>query len=231
MSNPIDPRKVYVVIPAYNENEVIITVIEELMPFHFSLIIIDDGSESPLYPVIKHLPVFVLWHRVNLGQGAALRTGIEYALSKKADYIVTFDADGQHNPGDIDHLLQPLLTSNFDLTIGSRFMSASKHNMPLKRKILLQFARYINFLFTGLLLSDACNGMRAMSGSAAEAIDIQETGMAHSTEILSKIRKRKLRLLEVPVKINYTGYSLKKGLNIWSSFRIFFEILLNKIFK
>ena len=231
MSTPIDPGKVFVVIPAYNENAVIVSVIEELIPLHFKIIIIDDGSESPLYPVIKHLPITILRHRVNMGQGAALRTGIEYALSKKAEYIVTFDADGQHNPAYIDHLLQPLLTKNFDITIGSRFMAASKHNMPLKRKYLLQFARYINFFFSGLLLSDAYNGMRAMSGSAAEAIDIQETGMAHSTEILSKIRKRKLRLLEVPVEINYTRYSLKKGLNIWSSFRIFFDILLNKIFK
>jgi glycosyltransferase involved in cell wall biosynthesis len=231
MSLHIDPRKVFVVIPAYNENAVITSVIEELIPFNFQIIIVDDGSISPLFPLIDRLPVIILRHSINMGQGAALRTGIEYALSKKAEYIVTFDADGQHNPAYIDDLLQPLLSKNFDITIGSRFMAASKHNMPLKRKLLLQFARYINFLFTGLLLSDAYNGMRAMSGSAAEAIDIQETGMAHSTEILSKIRKRKLRFLEIPVNINYTGYSLKKGLNIWSSFRIFFEILLNKFFK
>lgn len=231
MSTHIDPGKVFVVIPAYNENTVIRSVIEGLLPFNYQLIIIDDGSENPLFPVIENLPVIFLRHPVNLGQGAALQTGIEYALSKKADYIVTFDADGQHNPGDIDNLLQPLLTKNYDITIGSRFMSATKSNMPQKRKFLLRFTRYINFLFTGLLLTDAYNGMRAMSGKAAEAIDIQETGMAHSTEILSKIRNRNLRFLEIPVNINYSSYSLKKGLTIWSGFRIFFEILLNKIFK
>ncbi|MEO7394587.1 MAG: glycosyltransferase family 2 protein, partial [Chitinophagaceae bacterium] len=100
-----------------------------------------------------------------------------------------------------------------------------------KRKLLLQIARYINFVFTGLLLTDAHNGLRAMTREAAQKIKITENGMAHATEILHQIKKRKLRYCEVPVTIHYTEYSKKKGQTLASSFRIFFDLLLNKIFK
>ena len=110
-------------------------------------------------------------------------------------------------------------------------MEGSSHNMTSKRKILLQIARYINFIFTGLLLTDAHNGLRAMTAEAAKKIKITENGMAHATEILHQIKKRKLRYREVPVTINYSAYSKKKGQTLASSFRIFFDLLLNKIFK
>lgn len=231
MSNHINSKSVFVVIPAYNEHAVIGKVIEELLTYNYSLIVVDDGSTESLFPFLKDYPIFFLNHRVNLGQGAALQTGIKFALTRKADYIVTFDGDGQHSAGDISKLLEPITSKKCDITIGTRFMPESKHNMPLKRKALLQITRYVNFLFTGLLLSDAYNGVRAMSELAAKTITIKERGMAHSTEILSKIKEEKLRLLEIPVTINYTSYSLKKGLTIWNGFRIFFDILLNKVFK
>jgi hypothetical protein len=103
--------------------------------------------------------------------------------------------------------------------------------MSTRRKLLLQSARYLNYLFSGLLLTDAHNGLRAMTRAAASKLHIRENGMAHATEILSEIKKRKLRYEEVPVTIHYTAYSQKKGQTIWSGFRIFFDLLLNKIFK
>ena len=231
MSTLIDPGKVFVVIPAYNENAVIGSVIKELLPYNFRLIIVDDGSETALYSLFEKSPVIILRHPVNLGQGAALQTGIEFALSKDANYIVTFDGDGQHQASDIDRLLEPLISNEADITLGSRFMEGSKHNMSNRRKITIKIARLINFFFTGLMLTDAYNGLRALNSKAADAAQIQENGMAHATEFLARIKKYKLRYLELPVTIRYTEYSRKKGLTVWNGFRIFFDILLNKIFK
>lgn len=231
MSNRIDPKEVYVVVPAFNENAVITSVISDLLPHNFNVLVVDDGSEIPLAPLLSNYPVTVLRHLINMGQGAALQTGIEFALSKSAKYVVTFDADGQHQASDINKLLEPLANNEKDITIGSRFMKGSQHNMPNRRKLTIKIARLINFFFTGLMLTDAYNGLRALNTKAAMSAQIQENGMAHATELLARIKKNKLRYMEIPVNIRYTEYSRKKGLTIWNGFRIFFDILLNKIFK
>lgn len=231
MSLHINPKDVFVVIPAYNENTIIRSVIQELLPCHYNIIVVDDGSVKTLFPLLNKMPAYFIRHKVNLGQGASLQTGIEFALAKQAKYIVTFDADGQHEVNDIEKILQVLVSEKVDIVSGSRFMDGSSHNMSFMRKALLQTARYINFLFTGLLLSDAHNGLRAITAEAANKIKITENGMAHASEILYQIKIRKLRYREVPVTIHYTAYSKQKGQTLASSFRIFFDLLLNKIFK
>lgn len=231
MSTLINNKRVFVIIPAYNENTIIEPVIQELLPFKYTIIVVDDGSTKKLAPLINELPVYFIRHKINLGQGAALQTGIDFALSKKAEYLVTFDADGQHQSADIEKLLQVLVNEKADIVSGSRFLKGSPGNMPIKRKALLQIARYVNFAFTGLLLTDAHNGLRAMTNEAAQKIKIQENRMAHATEILHQVKKNKLKHKEVPVNIQYTEYSKKKGQNLLSGFRIFFDLLLNKIFK
>jgi polyprenyl-phospho-N-acetylgalactosaminyl synthase len=231
MSHHINPRDVFVIIPAYNEHAVIRQVVEQLLVYNYSVVIIDDGSEPPLRPVLNTLPVWVLRHRVNLGQGAALQTGIEFALEKQAQYIVTFDADGQHHANDIGQLLQELVDKKAGIVFGSRFLEGAVHNMPSRRKTTIKLARYLNYAFTGLLLTDAHNGLRAMTREAAAGIHLQENRMAHATEILSQVRKNRLHYCEIPVHIHYSEYSRKKGQTIWSGFRIFFDLLLNKFFK
>lgn len=230
MSHLNDPAKVFVVIPAFNEQAVIRKVLTELIPFHYSIVVVDDGSTAELKELIEDLPVYLLRHRVNLGQGAALQTGIEFSLSKGADYIITFDADGQHRAADIAGLLSPLENKEADIALGSRFLQDSSH-IPARRKRLLKMARLANYIFTGLLLTDAHNGLRALTATAASQVRLRQPGMAHATEIISIIRKKGLRYKEVPVTIVYTDYSKNKGQTIWSGFRIFFDILLNKIFK
>ncbi|MGQ0739900.1 MAG: glycosyltransferase family 2 protein [Bacteroidota bacterium] len=230
MSPQINPQDVFVIIPAYNEQGVIARVIHELIPFRYKLLVVDDGSAAELDELLQQFPVYLLRHRVNQGQGAALQTGIEFAMSKQAAYIVTFDADGQHLPSDIEKLLEPLAANKADITLGTRF-SGGNSNISTGRKWVLKTARFINWFFTGLLLSDAHNGLRAMTGAAASSIRIRQNGMAHATEIVAEIRKNKLRYAEVPVSIRYTDYSRNKGQTVWGSFQIFFDILLNKIFK
>lgn len=230
MSNPIDPRKVFVIVPAYNEQSVIREVVQELTVLQYSVVLVDDGSARSMYPFIEGLPVYFLQHEINLGQGAALQTGIEFAREKGAEYIVTFDGDGQHNAEDIQKLLEPLNRNETDFTLGSRFMQGSRHNMSGGREKTIHLARFINFIFTGMRLSDAYNGMRALNRKAAANVNISENGMAHATELLAYIKKNKLRYKEIPVSIRYTEYSKRKGLTVWNGFRIVFDILLNKIF-
>jgi glycosyltransferase involved in cell wall biosynthesis len=231
MSIPGNNENIYVVIPSYNEQTVIRPVVEGLLSYGYEVIVVDDGSEAPAAKVLAGLPVYSLQHEVNLGQGAAIQTGIEFALSMDANYVITFDADGQHHAENIEELLQPLREDRCDIVLGSRFLEGSVHNMPAKRKLLLQFGRRLNYLFTGLFLTDAHNGLRAMNRKAATAIRITENRMAHATEILSLIRKNRLRYLELPVKVTYSEYSKKKGQALGSSFRIVFDLLLNKLFR
>lgn len=230
MSLRTSTKDVFVIIPAYNETEVIEKVLQGLLPFHYSIVVVDDGSSVNLQKLISHLPVYIVRHKVNLGQGAALQTGIGFALSKGAAYIITFDADGQHLPEDISSLIEPLEQDKADITLGSRFIG-KKGNVPARRKLLLKTARFINFFFTGLLLTDAHNGLRAMTAAAAKSIRLKQPGMAHATEIIAQIKKQKLRYTEVPVTVMYTDYSKNKGQTVWGGFRIFFDILLDKIFK
>ena len=231
MSTPISQQSIFVIIPAYNEEQVIRAVVEDFLAYKYSIVVVDDGSFKNVKSQLSGLPAYVLRHPVNLGQGAALQTGIEFALLKHADYIITFDADGQHDPKDISKLLEVLIHENTDIVLGSRFMKGAIHNMPAKRRFLLQIARRLNFLFTGLMLTDAHNGLRAMTNKAAKTIHFRENGMAHATEILSQIKKNKLHYAETPVTIRYSDYSKKKGQKLSGGFRIIFDILLNKIFK
>lgn len=198
----------------------------------YSLIIVDDGSTvSPIIEAKNNLNFYYLRHKVNLGQGAALQTGIDFALTQNPSFIVTFDADGQHSADDITKLLEPLQNNEADITLGSRFLKPGMHNTPAGRKLLIKTARWVNYLFTGLFLTDAHNGLRAMTAKAARDFDIRENRMAHATEILFFIRKNKLRYKEVPVTISYSDYSRKKGQSAFNSIRIFFDLVLHKLFE
>jgi len=231
MLHQINTRDVFVVLPAFNEDTVIRKVIEKLLPFNYALVAVDDGSIINLKNFIKDLDVTVLRHKTNLGQGAAIQTGLDYSLRMGAKYIVTFDADGQHKASEIERLLTPLISNNMEITFGSRFLTGASHNMPFARKVLIQLARYINYAFTGLLLSDAHNGMRAMTQAAARKVRIKENGMAHATEILVFVKQSRLRYSEVPISIIYDEYSLKKGQSGWQAARILLDLIQAKIFR
>ena len=148
-----------------------------------------------------------------------------------AKYIVHFDADGQHQLSDIEKLLKPLLGMECDITLGSRFLQQQAKEIPVRKRAIIYVARYINLLFTGILLSDAHNGLRAMNKKAADLLTLSENRMSHASEILFLIKKHKLKILEIPVSILYTPYSKQKGQSIWNSIRILFDLLLHKLFQ
>ncbi len=230
-SNQIKAAAVFVVVPAYNEEATITHVVDELLSHGCQVVVVDDGSARPLVHCLAGRPVCLARHAVNLGQGAALQTGIELALQKGAEYVLTFDADGQHQFPGASELFATMAKTRSDIVLGSRFLQSGTSNLPLFRSWLLKVARIVNFLFTGLYLTDAHNGLRLLNRQAAEAIVLKESGMAHATEILWLIKKHKLRYAEAPVRILYTPYSLKKGQSGWSGFRILLDLFLHKLLR
>jgi glycosyltransferase involved in cell wall biosynthesis len=224
-------KKTFIIIAAFNEKAVIRKVVEELLPFGFPVIVVDDGSAEDIGSEVKGLDnVIYLKHKVNLGQGAALQTGIDFALQQGAGYLVTFDADGQHCAADIPAILVPLINNEADIVLASRFLTAGSHNASIVKQLVLKTGRWVNYLFTGLFLSDAHNGFRAMNRAAALSIRISENRMAHATEILAQVKKNKLRYQEMASKVTYTNYSRGKGQSPLNSIRIFFDLVLQKLF-
>ncbi|QJW91713.1 glycosyltransferase family 2 protein [Spirosoma taeanense] len=226
----VDPASVFIVVPSYNEGKVVRNTLMPLLMAGYSVVLVDDCSTDQTKQAVADLGIHYLRHPINLGQGAALQTGMTYALQQGADYIVHFDADGQHNFRDIDSLLAPILAGEADVTTGTRFQRKEDiRAVPASRRVLLKAAVLVNGLLTGMWMTDAHNGFRAFSRSAAQAIRITENRMAHATEILSLIRQAHLRLTEVPVHITYSEYSWAKGQSSLNSFHILIDLILRKI--
>jgi glycosyltransferase involved in cell wall biosynthesis len=203
-------RNVWVVIAAYNEAPVIGHVIAGLQQTPHRVLVVDDGSADATADLAARAGATVVRHPINLGQGAALQTGIEFALANGAEFIVTFDADGQHRVSDIALLLQALRISRADFALGSRFRGTELHVPPLRR-LVLRAAAWFTRLTTGLQVTDAHNGMRAMTRRGAGVVRLRQNRMAHASEILEQIGTSGLNYVEVPVTIDYSRYSMAKG--------------------
>lgn len=223
-------KTTYVVIPCFNEAEVIRKTVQEVSQAGYKIIIVDDCSTDETQKILQGLPVVYIRHKFNLGQGAALQTGMDMAVKLKADRVISFDADGQHDVNDLIGIDKKADEEGLDLVLGSRFMPGSRTNIRAGRKLFLKSARFMNYIFTGVMLTDAHNGFRVFNKKALERIRIRENRMAHASELLRQIRKLKLTFAEFPVHIRYTAYSRKKGQSLLNSVRIVFELLLNKIF-
>lgn len=200
---------VWAVIPAWNEEKMIGRVVREVLPFVSAVVVVDDFSRDNTAAQATDSGAHVLRHPLNLGQGAALQTGMDYALKKGADIIVHFDADGQHVAEDIASLIKPIVEKSADVVLGSRFLK--KNEIPFVRKIFLRAAILFTWFFSGIRLTDTHNGLRAFSRKAAQAIMIKENRMAHASEIIHCIAQSGFRYAEVPVTIKYTEYSLARG--------------------
>jgi len=193
-------------------------------------VVVDDGSKDGSGEIALAAGAVVLRHPVNLGAGAAQQTGIDYALSRGAEIIVTFDADGQHMASDIDALVADLQKAGTDFALGNRF-TGHVENMPLMRRIVLKLAVLFTVFSTGLKMSDAHNGLRAMTAEAARKIRFRQNRMAHGSEIIEQIARLKLSYVETPVTVRYTDYSLKKGQSSLNAINILFELISERILK
>jgi polyprenyl-phospho-N-acetylgalactosaminyl synthase len=219
-----------VVIAAYNEAAVIDRVVAGVKAAGYAVVVVDDGSLDGTAATARAAGATVISHPFNLGQGAALQTGIEYALSRSADIIVTFDADGQHRVADIAHLCAALTEERADFALGSRFLGQAA-NVPAMRRLLLRAATLFTRLTTGLKLTDTHNGLRAMTRRGAAAIGLRQNRMAHASELLAQIGRSGLGYVERPVIVEYTAYSLAKGQNLRDAVLILLDLFMRRLHR
>jgi len=225
-----DRGKVWLVIAAYNEGERLGKTLQGVCAEGYRVVVVDDGSRDDTYDVALRHPVWVLRHRLNLGQGAALQTGIDFALQQGAEAIVTFDADGQHCTEDLDNLLEPVLSGRADMALGSRFLGKAI-GLRRSRWLVLKLGVLFTRLVSGIRVSDTHNGLRAFSRRAAQRVRITQDRMAHASEILDRIRQEGLRYCEVPVTIRYSAATMAKGQSSWNALKIAGEFLLGRMIR
>lgn len=221
--------KTVIVMAAYNEQGSVGKVISDLQAHHYQdIIVVNDGSRDETEEEATGAGATVLSHVINRGQGAALQTGIDYALADGADIIVTFDADGQHHAKDIKRLITPVQQGKVDVTLGSRFLKNTT-TAPFTRRAILKMGALTMKLFYGLRLTDSHNGLRALSRKAAESIRLRSDGMEHASEIIQQIAEHNLRYKEVPNTITYSTYSLKKGQDDSAAVKIMAKMIIDKL--
>jgi len=206
--------KVVIVVPVFNESPVIYKVLKSI-PKKINetslvdVVVVNDGSGDDTLSEVQRAGFVIVNHAINRGLGAAIKTGMEYARKKRADIVVTFDGDGQHEPSDIEKIILPIIQKKADLVIGSRFKKSK--NVPMDRFFLNWFANFITFLFYGVATTDSQSGLRAFSGKAITLIDFKGERMDFSSEILLEAKRNNLKIEEVPIRAIYTEYSRKKG--------------------
>jgi UDP-N-acetylglucosamine---dolichyl-phosphate N-acetylglucosaminyltransferase len=220
--------KLAIVLPAYNEESAIGSVIDGLKREGYNhLIIVDDGSTDRTASIAESHGATVYQHIINRGLGGALGTGVAIALEQGSDIIVTFDSDGQHNPKDIKRLIVPIQKKQADVVIGSRLLNPK--GMPLIRRIGNRGLNLITWFLFGVWVTDSQSGLRAFSRAAAQKIEIKTNRMEVSSEIIKEVGRAGLRLKEVPIKPIYTEYSMKHGQKNSNGVKIVAKLIIERL--
>jgi glycosyltransferase involved in cell wall biosynthesis len=220
----------WIVMPAFNEEAVVGKTIETTIVYFPNIVVVDDCSSDRTGDLAYEAGAHVCRHSINLGQGAALQTGIDYALKQGAKYIVTFDADGQHRPIDAVAMVDLLVQHNLDVVLASRFLGGTI-GLGKRKRLLLKLATLYTRLTTGLAITDTHNGLRVFSRAAAKQMRIRQNRMAHASEILELIGKMKLRYTEAPCTIIYTDYTKAKGQRMAGAIDILSDLLVRRMYK
>lgn len=226
----MDRNNVWIVIAAYNEERVIGQTVSEVLAEFPNVVVVDDCSKDKTSEIAHSSGAHVVRHPVNLGQGAALQTGISYALAKDCEYLVTFDADGQHDHREISPMLTALEASTAQIALGNRFLG-NAINMNNQRRRLLRLAGIFTKLTTGLHIEDSHNGFRAIRRSFFDNFEFQQNRMAHASEIFGYISRSKIQFIQHPVTITYTDYSISKGQRGSNALRIVMELFTGYLSK
>ena len=219
-----------VIIPAYNEGPRLQKALEEVLPLYPLTVVVDDGSRDDTALYARQAGAYTLRHTINRGQGAAIQTGVDFAIQKlHADIVVHFDADGQMNPHEIADIIAPLLQNRADIVFGSRFLG-KKSNMPLMRRIILRASLVFTWLVSGIPVSDTHCGFRALSREGAQKARFTLDRFAHASQIFDLVRIHRLRFAECPVTITYTQDTYGKGMHLLGGFVVLKDFFKHKFF-
>jgi polyprenyl-phospho-N-acetylgalactosaminyl synthase len=218
----------WVVMPVYNEAAVVAGVVEQTRRTFPNIVCVDDGSSDGSAAQIRTTGAHLLQHPVNLGQGAALQTGITYALSQPGiQYVVTMDSDGQHRPEDAAAMIGIARSGAADVVLGSRFLTGGAQ-VPLAKRAVLRTIAALSPASRRMRLTDAHNGLRVLTADAARQLRIRTSGMEHASEIVAFLAASKLRVVEAPVTILYTEYSKSKGQSLVNGINILFDLSIRQ---
>ncbi len=224
---------VYIIIPVYNEAKVVREVVVSVLKKYDNVVCVNDGSKDDSAQEVKKTKAVLINHPFNLGQGAAIQTGVEYALQDpKARYFVTFDADGQHSLKDVEKMLAYIRNhKKIDIVLGSRFRGKAVDMVRLK-KVILKLAVLFSNITTGIKLTDTHNGLRVFNRQFAEKLNITLPDMSHASEVIQRISDEKFRFAELPTTVTYTDYTIAKSHNPnLNVINIVFDTLLQKVTK
>jgi glycosyltransferase involved in cell wall biosynthesis len=215
---------VWIVVPAFNEAPVIGEVIADVRSVFDNVVCVDDGSSDGTGEIALRAGAHLVRHPVNLGQGAAIQTGVEYARARPgAQVFVTFDADGQHRVKDVVTMVDRLIEGDVDIVIGTRFGRPGANRPPLLKRIVLRTAAWLSPRGRRLGLTDTNNGLRVFNKKVADKLDITMSGMSHATEFIMLIDENGWRVAEEPVEVLYTDYSKSKGQPLLNGVNIIFD--------
>ena len=224
----IDPQNIFIIIAVYNEARSFPDVLDSIGKYGYTIVVVDDGSEDGSAIIAESCGAVVLRHIINLGQGAALQTGIEYARLKNAPIVVTYDADGQFEASEITRVVAPLLKKEADVVLGSRFLG-NVTDISFFRKMVLKIGIMFTYIFSNIYLTDTHNGFRAFNRKSMEYITITHNRMSHASEILDKIKKNNLKYIEVPVSVRYHSYAKSKGQSTMNFINIISRLIFDKL--
>lgn len=221
----------YVIIPVFNEEQVIGDVVSAVCREFPNVVCVDDGSQDRSSEVIARAGATLVVHAVNLGAGAATQTGIDYALlDETSEYFVTMDADGQHDVGDAVKMLERLRAGDVDIVLGSRFLGDAP-GMSKAKAGLLRVAAGFSRLTTGVKLTDPHIGLRVFNRRFAESLKMTMPDFSHASELVHRIREGDFRFVEFPITVTYSAYSKVKGQPMINAVNISFDYLMHRTLK
>jgi len=227
--------KLAILIPAYNEETTLAQVIKTLpdkIPgiSQIDVIVVNDGSVDRTKQIAQRMGATVISHWFNRGLGGALGTGFEYIKNHNYDLLITFDADGQHNPQDIAPVIKPIIDGLYDVSIGSRFIG-QRGFMPWYRKVGIFGLNVITYLLFFTWTTDSQSGLRAFSRNAINKIQIKTNKMEVSSEFFYEIQAKNLKMTEVPIQSIYTPYSIAKGQKNINGFSVVAKLIYRRFFS
>jgi polyprenyl-phospho-N-acetylgalactosaminyl synthase len=217
------------VIPAYKEGSRIAAVVADASKYVSKVIVVDDGSPDATGENARKAGAFVVRHPDNSGAGAATMTGIEAARRLGATVVVTLDADEQHDPQDIPALLQPVMAGEADIVFANRF--GQRNKIPFIRRVFNGIGNIVTLLATGMWVSDSQCGFKVLGPKALAEVDLKMSGFEFCTEIVREVSQNAWRMREIPIKVQYSEYTLAKGQSFADGVKTAFKILLRSFLR